>query len=248
MTVRTPATPRPALGLVALGVLALAVLVMAWTTAPLVGDLLAEREPAPLPAGPPPAETLASELRLHADRLDGRSLFFVPPRPAPRLVRADPVDLPPPPPAVYAGPPLVGMVSGTALFADGTWLRAGEESRLADLALLALEPPWSARVRWRGVEFTVPLFERRGLLSAGAPAAEPPRREEAETRDRPPDTRGPAPGSLVPPATDPPENAPPADTPPAEPPPSDTPTPDPPPQPPPAPGAPGARQPPGIRS
>lgn len=107
-------------------------------------------------------------------QFEGRSLFFVPsPPPPPRREEPVIVDLPPPPPpppATYGGPAPVAMIDGTAWFADGTRLRPGDGAR-GDLEVVALDPPWSVRVRWKGVEFTVRLFERDSVVIRTTPAS-----------------------------------------------------------------------------
>ena len=50
------------------------------------------------------------------------------------------------------------MVNGRVLFEDQDWLAVGEAE--GDLEVLESLAPWSIRVRWKGVEFDVPLFER----------------------------------------------------------------------------------------
>jgi hypothetical protein len=113
-------------------------------------------------------------------QVDGRSPFFVPapPPPPPAIARSTIPgdDAPPPQPARYAGPALVALIGAEAWFADGRRLSAGAPED-DGLALLALDPPWSATVRWRGAEFTIGLFERDAVVLAGdAPAtgAAPP--------------------------------------------------------------------------
>ena len=85
-----------------------------------------------------------------ADKVTTRSPFY-PPKP-----KAPP---PPPTPTRYSGPAIIGMVSDSVFFADGKRLTVGSPSE-GGLAVVSVDPPWSARLRYNGAEFTVNLFER----------------------------------------------------------------------------------------
>ncbi len=96
-------------------------------------------------------------------QLDGRSVFFVPaepppPPPPPRVDDGSREERPPPPPSRYGGPELVAIFYDQAWFKNGVRVGVGEES--SGVEVLELAPPWHARVRWRGVDFTIELFER----------------------------------------------------------------------------------------
>ncbi|MEQ8843992.1 MAG: hypothetical protein RIB58_03980 [Phycisphaerales bacterium] len=100
-------------------------------------------------------------------QLDGRSPFFVPgappPPPPPAPPPAPPAPpppppAPPPPPSSYGGPKVVAVVNDRVLFDNKDWLGIGEES--GELEVLGASAPWSIRVRWKDVEFDVPLLER----------------------------------------------------------------------------------------
>ena len=94
-------------------------------------------------------------------QIAGRTLFHRPVEPKePEEPKEDPKpDGPAPPPTRYAGPAIIGMIDKTVFFDDGRRLSVGDE---ADNGLEVVEPrgPWSAVLRWRGVEFEVQLFER----------------------------------------------------------------------------------------
>lgn len=94
-------------------------------------------------------------------QIAGRTLFHRPVEPRePEAVKEEPKnDGPAPPPTRYAGPAIIAMIDKTVFFDDGRRLSVGDE---ADGGLEVVEPrgPWSAVVRWRGVEFEVQLFER----------------------------------------------------------------------------------------
>lgn len=97
---------------------------------------------------------------LGQDRVTSRWPFYPPP---PRVV-AKPEE---PKPLRYAGPALIAMVNNTAWFADGTRLKPGDPAH-AGLEVIELQPPWGAKVRWQGGEFSVSLFEREPVKLTGA--------------------------------------------------------------------------------
>jgi len=94
-------------------------------------------------------------------QIAGRTLFHRPIEPKePEEPKEEPkTEGPAPPPTRYGGPAIIGMIDKTVFFDDGRRLSVGDE---ADNGLEVVEPrgPWSAVVRWRGVEFEVQLFER----------------------------------------------------------------------------------------
>jgi hypothetical protein len=98
-------------------------------------------------------------------QIHGRSLLIKPAAPevevAAEPVNETPTD--PPKPTVYGGPALTAMMFDSAWFADGSRLNVGEEPKNG-LAVVSLNPPWEATVKWRDVEFKVPLFERDKLI------------------------------------------------------------------------------------
>jgi hypothetical protein len=100
------------------------------------------------------------DLDRYAAQINGRSLFF-----APRESNAgdattvvQPADHEPLKPTHYAGPSIIAMVNGTVWFSDGQRVEIGKDGR--DLTVVSAEAPWSAKIRWQGVEFDVGLFER----------------------------------------------------------------------------------------
>jgi len=58
------------------------------------------------------------------------------------------------------------MFDGQAWF-EGD-LRLGEGEEFDELEVLRLSPPWSVRVRWKGVEFDVDLFARDRVVQPDA--------------------------------------------------------------------------------
>jgi hypothetical protein len=116
----------------------------------------------------------ASAVDTFVKQVDGRSLFFVPsapppPRPPPVAV-ADSQPKPPAPPSTYGGPSIIGMLNDSVWFSDGSKLKTGEASDT--VKVVRLDSPWGAVLEWKGVEFTVGLFERDRIVMP-APAPKP---------------------------------------------------------------------------
>ena len=122
-------------------------------------------------------------LELAQRRVDGRSLFFTPPRPrppAPPPVRVDPPPRGPTIPTRYAGPQVIAIINNLVWFDDGSKLApkpvdvSGSDGvdagSMNGLAVWSVDPPWSVRVWWSGREWTLDLFERNVLV----PMFEPP--------------------------------------------------------------------------
>lgn len=110
------------------------------------------------------------ELSPLVEQIDGRSPFFVPdapvPPPKPVVVQKEEPARPPPvipPPSRYGGPAIVAMIDGKVWFDNGSRLEVGEED--GGVAVRRIDAPWSATVRWKDVEFDVPLFERDAIVT-----------------------------------------------------------------------------------
>lgn len=127
------------------------------------------------------AKQHAEAFPAYVAQIDGRTLFVTPA--PPQAVAAEPEPLPeeepsePPKPTRYGGPPVIAMINDTAWFKDGKRLVAGEKAD-GDLRVIRVVPPWEVVVEWRGVEFTVGLFERDRLVLKqdgvqSTPTAEP---------------------------------------------------------------------------
>ncbi len=150
-------------------------------------------------------ETYAKALEGHRAQFDGRSLLFVPgpppPPPAPAVGEDSGPPPAPPPPSEYKGPKLIGMVNGVAWFEDGNKLAPGESR--GDMRLVSLDPPWDARIEWKGVTFTVSLFARDSVINhkGGGSAPEPAEPPAAPEPEKPVEEPKPA---TPPPPTDPP--------------------------------------------
>lgn len=172
-------------------------------------------------------------------QIQGRSLFHVPPPPqAPepdKPVEVDP-DKPPPPPTSYGGPAIVAMLSDTVWFASGKKMKLGDKED--DLEIISLTPPWMGKLRWKGVDFDVNLFEKSNMLKENksdesTPDPEPTSKPEEEATEATKDDSKPT----VPPTEPPTDPAtPPSPTPPTQPStdpdnPTETPNPPEPPQP-----------------
>lgn len=90
----------------------------------------------------------------------GRMAFYpLPPPPEPKTVEEVKVEGPPPKPTSYNGPEIIALIGDTVWFKDGQVLHVGEKGS-GELEVVEPRGPWSAVLRWRGVEFDVPLFER----------------------------------------------------------------------------------------
>ncbi|MCC6660267.1 MAG: hypothetical protein IT437_05220 [Phycisphaerales bacterium] len=177
---------------------ALALLIIVVTVPSLAVALLTRgpQPPAPL-AGP--GAGVSDRIMAQLAQVDGRSLFFVPaaPPPPPPPPPKDEGPRPVPKPSTYTGPVLVAMVNGTAWFGkdkgDGgasdkiisVLTIGGPEVR--GVTLLGLNPPWSARVLWKGVEFDVPLLAPDTVVNKEQPAQPPASRSPSTAAsDSPP--------------------------------------------------------------
>ena len=133
----------------------------AWHTVPVIRTA---QLPAPSAAANHSDEQrraeFATALQKHQALVDGRSMFFVPPRPRPPRPTVVEDDTPREPvkPSRYGGPSMIAMVNGAVLFADGQRVKVGESGR--GVKVVGVTPPWSARLEYQGVEFDVELFQR----------------------------------------------------------------------------------------
>lgn len=140
--------------------------------------------------------------QLDADRFNGRSIFYAP-RPRPRVtapvVRRDPEPverepvrpiepIAPPIPTRYEGPSLKALVADVVWFEGGMQVAIGEEKN--GVSVIAVSPPWAARLSYRGWEGEVYLFgappgdeffgaARSDAMMPGIIAAETPEQREA---------------------------------------------------------------------
>jgi hypothetical protein len=153
---------------------ALALVVVVRSTAPVVSALFTRAEPSS-PKGDEAkqaVERFKAATDTHVAAIKGRSLFFIPPpKPRPRVDTPVVVDTPkpPPPPSVptrYGGPSIQAVVNGSVWFSDGKKVLVGESTGTGSsmVTVIAAETPWAIRLKWEGVEFDVPLFERDGVI------------------------------------------------------------------------------------
>ena len=107
-------------------------------------------------------ERMAQSLAL----AQGRSMFVVPPAPdavaqeeAAKAAAAEKAaDGPAPKPTRYGGPDPIAIINDTVWFSDSTMVPVGKE-RGGIRVVSVRNAPWSVRLRWREVEFDVPIFE-----------------------------------------------------------------------------------------
>jgi len=129
------------------------------------------------------AEEHRAAFERHVAQINGRSLFVLPAPPSAPPAPAPAEESPatatvPPSPATYGGPAIIGMVNDTVWFDNGVKLSAGGEKK-GDLEVVRTGAPWEATLRWRGVEFAVPLFDRDKVVRVPEgrgplPTPEPP--------------------------------------------------------------------------
>jgi hypothetical protein len=132
-----------------------------------------------------------AEFERYLAQWNGRSLIIKPgsPKPAePLKVEAESgPPAPPPPPATYGGPAIIAMVLDTVWFDDGKRMTVGDEAK-DELEVIQVLAPWDAVVKWKGVEFTVPLFARDKLVQVpDEKPVEPPKETKPTEQAGPPD-------------------------------------------------------------
>ncbi|MBX3403684.1 MAG: hypothetical protein KF699_09780 [Phycisphaeraceae bacterium] len=142
-------------------------------------------------------QRFAEALAAHGSQVNGRSLFFVPPRPRPprQDVVVDTTPREPPKPTRYGGPAITAMVNNQVWFNDGQRVRLGESGR--GVKIVSMNAPWSARIEWQGVEFDVDLFQRdsvvtRPVLGQGSTLLAPQDAAPASSPAQPPSSEPPA--------------------------------------------------------
>lgn len=147
--------------LVGLGIIAIVCFTIAFIAlriAPIVS--LYKNPPKEVAASRNDAESIqkhADAIAWDRDQFRGRSLFFIPLKPDERPVVTETAKR-------YEGPSLSMFINGTAYFSDGQKVSAAEPEGKS-LRFIRATPPWSVRVRWRGTEFDVPIFEKTELAS-----------------------------------------------------------------------------------
>lgn len=220
--VRESVAALPGLGKAALACVVLAIVLL---IAPLwdLGEAIIGPRPT-IPAVNEEAEKTAERaaaFNAFVAQSKGRSLFYNPKAvasaPPPTPETTEPTDTRP---RSYGGPAIVAMVFDEVWFADGKRLKVGGEES-DDLRVVAIEPPWSAKIAWKGVEFPVNFFERNNVVfkdgvassATDAPPNEPPAEEPEAPAEDPPAATPPATPPTVPPAPPPPGDQP--QTPPA---------------------------------
>lgn len=190
-------------GWAACGVLALAGIVAAASCWPALSAAFAKADPAKSGApDPKQAEALHKQsLLAQAAATKGRSLFFIPPRPAPPPPTRpkDDTPRPPPPPPVdpkpsrYGGPSIQAIVTGSVWFSDGKKAEVGETigSGSSAVTVLAADSPYAVKLKWKEQEWDVPMFDRDGLVFP-APGTPLKKTEEPLLLEKKPDEKKPA--------------------------------------------------------
>ncbi|GJQ30889.1 MAG: hypothetical protein HBSAPP03_27730 [Phycisphaerae bacterium] len=192
----------PGVGKVALACAALALVLL---LAPLwdLGVALYGPRPTipPIKAAAENTTKRKAAFEVYAAQTKGRSLFY-----NPKAVSAAPpvaVENPTPEdtrPRSYGGPSIVAMVFDEVWFADGKRLKVGGDSD-GDVRVVAMQPPWSATIAWRGVEFPVSFFERGNVVFKDMHGSEPPPSSPGSS-DTPPEPSAGTPSEGTPAATE----------------------------------------------
>lgn len=185
----------PPLSLVAAGAVGLAVLGLA---RPAFDLALAIISPTPAALEAKTEEKRQAEQQVgvfggYVAQIDGRSLFIVPVAPSTPepTAEVEPEETTPTKPSRYGGPSIIAAINGAVWFSDGSRHAVGEPEK-DGLEVLSLNAPWDIAVRWRGVEFTVPIFDRDKTVlpktpSSSEPASPPEPASEPATDDDPPE-------------------------------------------------------------
>jgi len=162
----------PALSLIAVASVVLALAGLAVPAADLARAFFA-KSPAALEAKGEEqrqAEQQAGVFAGYSAQIDGRSVFILPSPPsAPVVSEAEPDEEDAPDaPLRYGGPAIIAAVNGAVWFADGSRLSAGDPAK-DGFAVVAMNAPWDVTLRWKGSEFTVPIFERDRAVMPSTP-------------------------------------------------------------------------------
>lgn len=194
-TIQSILTGMPPLAYAAIGVGAIGAIIVVQSSQTLI---TAAGLPSEAPSlGEDGKKALAEHESNTKDRvaqIKGRSAFFVPSAPPPTVVhKPREVERPKPPPtpakpSSYGGPAMFAIVNGTVWFADGKKLKVGEGDK--SVKVVALEPPWSARLAYEGVEFDVSLFDRDKVIyprpgEAKLPESKPETKPETKPEPKP---------------------------------------------------------------
>jgi hypothetical protein len=107
----------------------------------------------------------AERLEKHLALARGRSMFVVPPPPnalaegeAAEEEAEQVAEGPAPKPTRYGGPDPIAIIYNTVWFSDSSMVAVGKER--SGIRVVSVDgAPWSVRLRWREVEFDVPIFE-----------------------------------------------------------------------------------------
>jgi hypothetical protein len=179
-------------GRIAFGVGLFALVALAISVYGFTSGLIKSSVSIPPGAGGPQAEQHKAEFDRYLAQFNGRSLFIVPgnrrkPDYAPSVAETTA----PKAPDRYEGPDIIAMILDTVWFADGKRMKVGDPAQ-DNLEVVGVNAPWEAKVKWKDVEFTVPLFQRDRLVikddsKPNATEAKPPETQAAKPEDPKPD-------------------------------------------------------------
>lgn len=108
------------------------------------------------------SEAHKAQFEQYLAQINGRTMFVLPaapPPPAPEVIVDNSPPPPPSKPTSYGGSPIIALVMDTVWFEDGRRMKVGDPEQ-NDTEVLEVRAPWEAVLRWKGEEFTVPLFSR----------------------------------------------------------------------------------------
>lgn len=161
----------------ALGLAGAAIIMLLWISPAVISAVFVKSlDSVTEGTGDGETEALAygESVRQNIEFVSQRSPFFVPMPPPEKNVKPDPGPIakgPAPPPRIYGGPKLIGLVgSEGALFdkpivGDKQYIAVGQKG--GQVELIAIMQPWQAKVRWAGGEFDLNLFDRLEALPVG---------------------------------------------------------------------------------
>ncbi len=107
---------------------------------------------------------LSKTIEERMEQFKGRTIFYKPAKPGPPPEPEKPTEQPGTPAVAssYGGPSIIAMINDAVWFSDGTRIKIGEKS--GDSKLLSINPPWTAKIEYKGAAFDVPFFEKDAVV------------------------------------------------------------------------------------